>query len=324
MADQEQLRVLQKGVEAWNAWRREAGDVRIDLRWADLLREVMLRGANLSGANLRATDLRGARLSGANLSGADLRGANLRGAHIADGRLYGADLRGTDLNGANLSGARLSNAIFHETTISNVDLSDCEDLESVIHRGPSTVDIRTLQRSGPLPIAFLRGVGLPDRLIDFLPSLLDDPIQFYDCFISYSSQDDDFARRLYADLQSHGVRCWFAPHDLKIGDEIRDAIEQAIHVRDKVLLVLSAASIASGWVQNEVEKAFEEEQQRGGAVLFPIRLDDIIKTTTAAWAATLRRRRHIGDFRRWTDHDAYQKGLEQVLRDLRVESSERA
>ena len=36
-------------------------------------------------------------------------------------------------------------------------------------------------------LAFLRGVGLPDNLIDYLPSLLNQPIQFYSCFISYSS-----------------------------------------------------------------------------------------------------------------------------------------
>jgi hypothetical protein len=29
--------------------------------------------------------------------------------------------------------------------------------------------------------------------------------------------------------------------------------------------------------------------------------------------------RHIGDFTRWKEHDAYQKALERLLRDLRVE-----
>ena len=60
----------------------------------------------------------------------------------------------------------------------------------------------TLERSGPLPLAFLRGVGLPDNLIDYLPSLLNQPIQFYSCFISYSAKDQEFAERLHADLQN--------------------------------------------------------------------------------------------------------------------------
>jgi hypothetical protein len=35
----------------------------------------------------------------------------------------------------------------------------------------------------------------------------------------------------------------------------------------------------------------------------------------------LRRPRHIGDFTRWKEHDAYQKALERLLRDLKVEAS---
>jgi hypothetical protein len=50
-------------------------------------------------------------------------------------------------------------------------------------------------------------VGLPDRLIEYLPSLFDQAIQFYSCFISYSSKDQDFADRIHADLQNNGVRC---------------------------------------------------------------------------------------------------------------------
>ena len=57
-------------------------------------------------------------------------------------------------------------------------------LEICFHFGPSTLDHRTLAQSGPLPLAFLRSCGLPDTLIDHLPSLLNEPFQFYSCFIS--------------------------------------------------------------------------------------------------------------------------------------------
>ena len=40
--------------------------------------------------------------------------------------------------------------------------------------------------------------------------------------------------------------------------------------------------------------------------------------TTEAWARLLRGQRHVGDFTRWKDHDAYQKALERLLRDLKV------
>ena len=49
-----------------------------------------------------------------------------------------------------------------------------------------------------------------------------------------------------------------------------------------------------------------------------------VLTTKAAWAAHLRRTRHIGNFRAWKDHDAYQRTLERLLRDLRVETADAA
>ena len=67
---------------------------------------------------------------------------------------------------------------------------------------------------------------------------------YYSCFISYSSQDVGFAERLHADLQAKGVRCWFAPEDMRIGDKIRDQrIDDEIRQHDKLLLVLSGDSV---------------------------------------------------------------------------------
>jgi uncharacterized protein YjbI with pentapeptide repeats len=259
---------------------------------------------------------REAHLSGASLKEADLQEANLRMANLS-----GTDLTAANLHGATFTEADFGMARFFETILSNVDLGGCKNLDAINHDGPSTIDIRTLQRSEPLPLDFLRGVGLPDKLIEDLPSLLGQAIQHYSCFISYSSEDGEFVRRRHADLQNNGVRCWFDAEDMKISAKIRDVIEEAIRLRDKVLLVLSEASIASTWVEGEVEKAFEEERQRGSLVLFPVRLDDAVLTTKEAWAGHLRRTRHIGDFRTWKDHDVYQHTLERLLRDLRVEAT---
>jgi uncharacterized protein YjbI with pentapeptide repeats len=64
MADEEQLRILRQGVEAWNDWREQAGNIEIDLSGANL------RGANLRGAHLGLTFLNEANLIEANLRGA--------------------------------------------------------------------------------------------------------------------------------------------------------------------------------------------------------------------------------------------------------------
>lgn len=289
-----------------------------DLNDADLsgahLRDTDLRGATIRGAHLRRGYLRGARFIRADLSDADLRDADLSGAQLSGANLRGADLRATHLGGADLSGALL-----YETVLGNVDLTATKGLDHCHHNGPSIVDHRTFLRSKNVPLSFWRGCGLPDQLIEYMPSLTSDAIQFYSCFISYSSKDQEFADRLYADLQNAGVRCWFAPHDLPIGAKTWDGIDEAIRTRDKVLLILSDSAIASDWVEDEVTAAFEEERKRKKLMLFPVRLDDAVTETHEPWAGKLRANRNIGDFSRWKDHDAYKATFERALRDLKAE-----
>jgi hypothetical protein len=233
-----------------------------------------------------------------------------------------ADLRGADLTAANLRGADLREAIVARTVFADADLSVAKGLNAIIHRGPSTIGIDTIYKSrGNIPETFLRGAGVPDNFIAYIGSLVGKPIEFYSCFISYSTKDQEFADRLYGDLQARGVRCWFAPEDLKIGDPFRDRIDESIRPHDKLLLILSENSVQSPWIATEVEAAFEREHRdKGRLVLFPIRLDDGIMHTRQAWAADIRRTRHIGDFSRWKDHDSYQKTFERLLRDLKAEA----
>jgi hypothetical protein len=71
-------------------------------------------------------------------------------------------------------------------------------------------------------------------------------------------------------------------------------------------------------VEAEVEAAFEKERKQKRTVLFPIRLDDTVMKTTQAWAADVRRRRHIGDFTQWKKHDHFEKVFARLLRDLKA------
>ena len=110
--------------------------------------------------------------------------------------------------------------------------------------------------------------------------------------------------------------------DLKIGDKLKPTIDQAIRLREKLLLVLSQNSLASNWVEREVETALEEETRRQQTVLFPVRLDQAVMETDEAWAADIRRTRHIGDFSHWKDHDAYQQAFAHLLQSLRAEGTQ--
>ena len=93
MANNEQMDLLKRGTQAWNAWRVEQTEATVDLS-GGALRGLDLEGADLSGADLKDADLRGANLSGANLTAAHLEGANLFKAIIDGADLDEADLRG--------------------------------------------------------------------------------------------------------------------------------------------------------------------------------------------------------------------------------------
>jgi len=285
------------------------------------LKDTKLFNANLSEANLSEANLSGADLSNANLSGADLSNANLSGADLSLADLNGSDLTRANLTGANLSMADLNEATVTNTIFGNVDLRLVRGLESLRHAGPSVIGVDTIERShGDLPEVFLREAGLSDTFITYARSLVQRPIEYYTCFLSYSSQDQDFAQRLFADLQSKGIRCWFAPEDMRIGDKITPRIDEAIRLSDKLIVVLSEHSVKSAWVAMEVEMALEKEQRLKRSVLFPIRLDNDILLTPHAWAADLRRARHIGDFEHWRESEAYKKSFHRLLGALNAPS----
>jgi uncharacterized protein YjbI with pentapeptide repeats len=337
MANPEHVEILRHGGQKWNEWRWSGHDKwsghdispdlsralvgPADLRFADL-NGADLSGAVLCGASIGA-DLHEANLSGANLSGANLSGANLSGANLGAAVLYGAKLSGADLSRARLNGADLSQVELQRTSFVDVDLRGVKGLESVEHKGPSHIGIDTIYRSnGEIPAKFLRGAGVPEPFITQMKALVGamEPIQFYSCFISYSTKDEAFTERLYADLQAKNLRCWFAAEDLKIGDRFQDRIEESIRIFDKVMIVLSSDSLQSRWVEREVNAAWEREQRDNRTVLFPIRIDDAVMEAPQPWAADIRRQRHIGDFSRWKDHDLYQKAFERLIQDLKVEA----
>jgi uncharacterized protein YjbI with pentapeptide repeats len=287
-----------------------------------ILSDAKLRGTSLRGALMRRTLFHRCSLLNANLSRADLSGADLSGADLSGADLSGADLRSATIKGTALSRAKLNNAATGNTSFVHLNLSSIEGLTSVRHSGPSEVSITTILKSqGNIPEKFLRGCGVPDEFIIYIHSLIaaSQPIQFYSCFISYSSEDQSFSERLHGDLQSKGVRCWFAPEDLKIGAEIRVGIDESIRLHDKLLLVLSETSVKSRWVEQEVETALTREREQHRTMLFPIRLDDTVMKIDTGWPALIKNTRNIGDFRKRGNPESYQIAFDRLLRDLKAE-----
>ena len=297
---------------------REAKMSNINLNHSVLI-DADLSCAKITNAEIKNADLAGINLMGSDLSYTNLSKSFLTGANFEGACLFGADLTQASLGGAkffntNLDNTNFDKAILYFTFFAFTDLSKVKHLETCQHRNLSSVDQNTLLNSSHLPVPFLKGIGLSDNLIQRPQSY-----RYYSCFISYCQKDKEFADKLHADLVNNGVLCWFDQKDMKIGARIRKTIEESIKSKDKLLIIISNRSIRSQWVEKEVETAFEEEKSRGFVKLLPIRLDDDVIKTDEAWAADIRRSRHIGDFTNWKDHDSYQKAFQRLLRDLKAE-----
>lgn len=257
-----------------------------------------------------------AELEHASFIDANLRGSILQGANLRNAVLLGANFNTSDLSFANLSNATLGGTVFVNTV-----LTSTEGLDTCVHFRPSVLDHRTLAKPGNLPIEFLRGCGLPEEIIRIVPILNS---RYPSCFISYSSKDEDFAQRLYADLQNNGVRCWFAPEEMKGGQKLYHQINEAIRLHDKLLLILSEHSMNSTWVETEIRRA-RRERQEGRQLLFPIRLTsyEALQNWTLFDADEGRdlaaevRAHFIPDFSNWKNHDDYQAAFNSLLRDLK-------
>lgn len=356
MANVKQVRLLARGVKAWNAWMKSNGDAMVDLRGADLrnadlegvkLFQADMRNANFTGANLMDAILPGANFSqatvwGADLSGAYLDGSNLeksdfRGSALDEALITGANLRKanlgraylhrTNLTGAELTGANLRKASLWETVFADANLAGAVGLEACLHNRPSTLDHRTLAKSGPLPPTFLRGCGLPDAYLRRLPDLLRNTESFHSCFISYSHSDKRFAQRLHDFLQVRGIRCWLDEHELVPGDDIHDGVDRGIRLSDKVLLCCSQASLTSWWVDNEIAKAFAKEQalmkehKNKVLALIPLDLDGyLFEGIWSSGKSSQVRERVAADFRGWRKNSAkFQKQVLNVIRALQVD-----
>jgi hypothetical protein len=245
-----------------------------------------------------------------------------------------------------LRNATFSDALALHTVWGAVDLSEAKALDQIDHVAPSTVGTDTLRKSkGRLSAVFLRGCGLADWEIEnaklYEPSLRKDerttivyevlrlqlrqPIMFHSVFISYSTSDMGFATVLYDDLQKAGVRCWFAPHDMAGGKKLHEQIDRAIQVQDRLLLILSEASLASEWVNTEIANARAKEREQKRRVLFPIALipfDEIRKWKAfdgdmGKDSAREIREYFIPDFSNWKDAKAYRVAFDRLLKDLR-------
>lgn len=278
----------------------------------------------------------------ANFTKANFQQVSARGGHFAStvfhsailprAGLQEADLSGTNFTSAWLEGADLTNATLGQTHFVDCDLSHAVGLETCTHPVNSFIDFRTLQQCRRhLPKTFLRGCGLSDLIIEYVPSLFDGAINYYSCFLSHSHHDKDFARFLYARLQEHDIRCWLDERQMLPGDDQHDQIQEGIKLWDKFILCCSKHSLTSWWVDSELNRAFMKEQtlmrERGKKVLILIPLDLDGFLFGGEWKngkSEEVRSRMVGDFGAWRSGSIkLESELDRLIRALRADGAAR-
>ena len=92
-------------------------------------------------------------------------------------------------------------------------------------------------------------------------------------FLSHSSKDKFFARKLAETLGNNGVDVWIDEAELRIGDSLIGKISAAIEKADYVAAILSPRSIRSNWVQTELRLAMTQEIEGRRIKVLPILME---------------------------------------------------
>lgn len=305
--------------------------------------------ARLVGANLRNARLAHAEWSGSNFSNADLTGSdcsesffkdtNFKEATLSDASFANSALDGALFQNCRLEGTRFGGSQWQGSILNAVDLSKCKGLSSVQHKGPSLIDLASLSLSkGQIPPSFLRGCGLSDweievaRLYDTslttqqVSEVLESavtlrssrPLQRRNIFISYSRKDAAFIDALEDELKDAGIRFWRDVHDATAG-RLDANIEIGMRRNPVVLLVLSASSIDSDWVEHEATRAINLGKELDRDVLCPIALDDTWKDSTwSAMVLTQIRKYNVLSFQGWEDRQNLKRNFQRLINGLNL------
>jgi len=110
-----------------------------------------------------------------------------------------------------------------------------------------------------------------------------DPPDFkFDVFLSHNAKDQPRVRKLAERLKKAGVRVWFDEWVIKAGDIIALKVDEGLEQSRLLLLCISPAALASGWVSLERSTAVHRDPANAGRRFIPFLLGDCALPATFA------------------------------------------
>ena len=94
-------------------------------------------------------------------------------------------------------------------------------------------------------------------------------------FLSHSHADKKLVRNLASKLKENKIKVWLDEAELKFGDSLIQRLRKAIDSVDLLLVVISKSSVASSWVEKEVEIAMNEEIDNKRIKVVPVVIEDV-------------------------------------------------
>jgi hypothetical protein len=104
----------------------------------------------------------------------------------------------------------------------------------------------------------------------------------WDAFISYASEDKELVRELTQALRAAGLRIWLDDQELRLGDSLREKIDEGLAASRFGIVVLSPRFIAKRWPRQELNGLMAREES-GRKVILPV-WHELDKATVAAYS----------------------------------------
>lgn len=114
-------------------------------------------------------------------------------------------------------------------------------------------------------------------------------------FLSHSSKDKDFVRRLAHDLEQEGIDVWIDEEGLHVGDNLSKILSK-IKEATFIVVVMSLSAQQSDWVRREIDLA----RNMGNIRVLPILIEEI----EGGWGGELARQA-VADFRNQLEYRRY-------------------